>query len=416
MNLEDKENKKIDKSKILVNAITICLAIVFTVIILGCLYIVTKPFLQRENATFTSKNVSETSDEEKFLASMKEAYEMLSKKYFGDVDIYKAKESAISGLTDSTGDIYTRYMSEDEYNEMLTSGNEEFVGIGVHITYNKENDAIIVVGVMPDSPALNAGLQKGDLILKVDDLDVNYQSYKTCVDKLRGQEGTVANILVERDGNSFELQVERRKMSSNNVESEILDDNIGYIKVLEFENEVYSQFKKEYTKMLPNISGLIIDLRDNPGGLVSQTIKMLDLLLPEGEVLKLVYKDGTTKVYKCSDNVQIEIPLVVLVNSNSASASEIFASAIKDSGKGVIIGDKTYGKGIVQEVEKLKNGGALSITVAKYYTMSGVEIHGNGIEPNILVELPDELKKASVVPKDKDTQLNSAIEYIVNNK
>ena len=208
----------------------------------------------------------------------------------------------------------------------------------------------------------------------------------------------------------------RKKIQVNNVESEVLDNDVGYIKILQFENDIYNQFKEQYENLLSkNVKGLIIDLRNNPGGLVSETIKILDLLLPRGEVLKLTYKDGRNKVYKCSDNKQIEIPLAILVNGSSASASEILAGAIKDSGKGVVVGTQTYGKGIVQEIEKLECRGALSITVAKYYTSSGVEIHKNGIEPNIVVELPEEFKKQSVVSKNKDTQLQRAIEYINKN-
>ena len=196
-----------------------------------------------------------------------------------------------------------------------------------------------------------------------------------------------------------------------------MDGNIGYIKILSFDNNIYKQFKSEYDKLMSqNISGLIIDVRDNPGGLVDETIDILDLLLPKGDVLKLVYKDGSQKVYKCEDDEQINIPLAVLTNSRSASASEILSSAIKDSGKGVLIGEKTYGKGIVQEVERLESGGAMSITVAKYYTMSGIEIHKNGITPDIEVELPEDVKNLSVIEKDKDTQLQKAIEYINSKK
>ena len=150
--------------------------------------------------------------------------------------------------------------------------------------------------------------------------------------------------------------------------------------------------------------------------MVSETVKILDVLLPKGEVLKLVYKDGSQKVYKCSDNKEIQIPLAVLTNSSSASAAEILASAVKDSNKGAVIGTKTYGKGIVQEIEKLSYRGALSITVAKYYTASGIEINKNGIEPNIVVELPEEMKNKTVISKDKDLQLQRAMQYINENK
>ena len=166
-----------------------------------------------------------------------------------------------------------------------------------------------------------------------------------------------------------------------------------------------------------NIKGLVLDLRNNPGGLVDETVEIAKLLLPKCDIVKLIYRDGNEKIYKCDGSNEIDIPFSVLVNSNSASAAEILSGAIKDSGKGVLIGTKTYGKGIVQSIEKLKNDkGALSITTAKYYTASGVEIHKNGIEPNMTVELPEEFKNSIAIPKDKDSQLQKAIEYINSKK
>ena len=174
-----------------------------------------------------------------------------------------------------------------------------------------------------------------------------------------------------------------------------------------------NKFKTEYDKLMAkNISGLIIDVRNNPGGLVTDTVSILKEMLPKCDIVKLVYKDESERVYKCDGKNKINIPVAVLVNSSSASASEILASAIKDSQIGVLIGTKTYGKGIVQEVQQLDGKGALSITVAKYYTASGVEIHKNGIEPNITVELPKEYEKSNNVPRDKDTQLKKALEYL----
>jgi len=276
---------------------------------------------------------------------------------------------------------------------------------------------MIVLSVMPGSPALESGMQIGDYIIQVEDNVVSLENYSDCVDIMKGKEGTPVKIVIYRDGEKIEKNITRRKIQVNNVESEVLDGNIGYIKILQFENDIYNQFKTQYESLLSkNIKGLVIDVRNNPGGLVSETINILDLLLPKGEVLRLTYKDGRNKIYKCSDNKQIDIPLTILVNGSSASASEILAGAIKDSNKGVVVGTQTYGKGIVQEIEKLSFRGALSITVAKYYTSSGVEIHENGIEPNIIVELPEEYKNQSVVSKDKDTQLQKAIEYINENK
>lgn len=413
-NNEENNNLKINKVKVLTNALTISIALIITAVVLACIYIVAKPLILNDN--LVSANSGDNSE---YIDAITEAVDMINEKY---IDIYDVSEdemldNVISGIASAVGDPYTRYITDEEYNEMLTSGTEEYSGIGIHLTYDIDMNAMIILSVMPGSPALEAGLQIGDYIIQVEDTIVDLQNYSNCVDIMKGKEGTPVKIVIYRDGEKIEKSITRRKIQVNNVESEVLDSNIGYIKILQFENDIYNQFKEQYEDLLSkNITGLVIDVRNNPGGLVSETIKILDLLLPKGEVLRLTYKDGTNKIYKCSDNKQIEIPLTVLVNGSSASASEILAGAIKDSGKGVIVGTQTYGKGIVQEIEKLSFRGALSITVAKYYTSSGVEIHENGIEPNIVIELPEEYKKQSVVSKDKDTQLQRAIEYINKNK
>lgn len=415
--MEENNGKfKLDKNRVLNDVIIATLTIVISGVILWCLLTVVRSDMGTSDRVFSNSSSGENA---KYLDRINEAINQLKKKYIDidDVDMDELVDGAISGIASATGDPYTRYLTSDEFNELLTSGTETFSGIGVHLIYDKDTTGIMVVGVMPDSPALEAGLKPGDIILKVNDLTVNLDTYNKCVDEIKGEEGTKVNLTISRKGEIFEKEVTRKRITANNVESEVLDGNIGYIKILSFDNNIYKQFKSEYDKLMSqNISGLIIDVRDNPGGLVDETIDILDLLLPKGDVLKLVYKDGSQKVYKCEDDEQINIPLAVLTNSRSASASEILSSAIKDSGKGVLIGEKTYGKGIVQEVERLESGGAMSITVAKYYTMSGIEIHKNGITPDIEVELPEDVKNLSVIEKDKDTQLQKAIEYINSKK
>lgn len=406
----------INKVKVISNALTIALALVITGVVFMCMYTVSKPIFSKDTSVNVNINGSKNSE---YLNAMNETLDMINEKYIDiyNVDKEEMLDNILAGIASSVDDPYTRYITDEEYNEMLTSGTEEYTGIGIHLTYDTEMDAIIIMSVMPGSPAQEAGLEIGDYILKVEDTVVNLESYYDCVDIMKGKEGTDVKIVIYRDGKQIEKTVTRKKIHVNNVESEILDGNIGYIKILQFDNGIYDQFKEQYNSLLSkNVKGLIIDVRNNPGGLVSDTIKILDLLLPKGEVLRLTYKDGRNKIYKCSDNNQIKIPLAILTNGSSASASEILASAVKDAKKGVLIGTKTYGKGIVQEVEKLDTRGALSITVAKYYTSSGIEINKNGIEPDIVVELPKELKKQSVVTKDKDLQLQRAIKYINENK
>lgn len=408
--MEDKEKIYIDKSKIINNVITATLTIVTSAIIILCLWTIVKPQIDG-SATLNSN------DNDKYLARFEEALNKLQSKY---IDIDKANmdeliDGAIDGMSAATGDPYTRYLSDEEFYDLATSGTETYGGIGIHLTYDTDSDAIMVLGVMPNTPALESGIKSGDFIVQVNNTVVNMDNYQQCVDEMKGEENTTVKLYIKRNDEIIEKEITRKIIVASNVESEIID-NVGYIKIWAFENKVYSQFKSEYEKLLQNnVYGIIIDLRNNPGGLVSETIEILDLLLPKGEVLKMVYNDGGEKVYKCDDNAEIFVPLAILVNEHSASAAEILSGAIKDSKKGVIIGNKTYGKGIVQEVEKLGERGAMSITVAKYYTISGVEIHKNGIEPNISVGLPEEYKNEIAIPKDKDTQLQKAIEYIKNN-
>ncbi len=407
---KDFENKK-SISKI----ISIILSVIIILIIVVSLIIVLKPIITGENNPANS-NIS-SQNMAKYVDRITEALNRVSEKYVDDVDFDTLVDGAVAGIAEATGDPYTRYMSEEEYQEMLVSGTETYGGIGIHLTYDKESDKIMVLGVMPDSPALRSDIKAGDLIIKVKDTLVSYDTYKDCVNDLKGDEGTSVNLTILRGNETIEKELVREKISANNVSSEMLDGNIGYMKIWSFDNEIYKQFKSAYLDLKnKNISGLVIDLRNNPGGLVSDTVEIAKLLLPKCDIVRLVYKDGSEKVYKCDGKNEINIPLVVLVNSRSASASEILAGAIKDSAKGVLIGNKTYGKGIVQSVEKLGDRGALSITTSKYYTASGVEIHKNGIEPNIVVDLPEDLKNEIAVPKDRDTQLKAAIEYINNNK
>lgn len=399
------ENEKVNK--ILSRVIITCIIVILSALVVVALVLVTV-------STVKSSSVG---NEKYSLERVEDAIRRVKSKYIEDVDTEKLIDGAVSGIAEATEDPYTRYLDEEEYKELLTSGKETYGGLGIHITYDSETGGIIILGIMPDSPALEADLKIGDVILSVDSTLVTQKTFNECVDKLKGEPDTEVKIIIKRGEEAIEKVVKRKEILPNNVESEVLDGNIGYIRIWSFDNNIYNQFKAEYEKLkAKNITGLVIDVRNNPGGLVSDTVKILQEMLPECDIVKLVYKDKSEKVYKCDGKNKINIPVAVLVNSKSASASEILASAIKDSEIGVIVGTKTYGKGIVQEIEELDGKGALSITVAKYYTISGVEIHKNGIEPNINVDIPEELKGLVSIPRDKDTQLIKAIEYINSKK
>lgn len=402
--------EKSDKSIIINRIIVISLSIVLSAVVIGALLLILIP-------QFNKKSTNANEDYSTYMTRVEDALKMIKSKYIDDVDTEKLVDGAVAGIAEATGDPYTRYMTQEEYQSMLTSGKQTYGGLGVHITYDVDTQGIVILGIMPNTPAVDADLKIGDVILSVDGTVVNAKTYYDCVDKLKGEAGSEVSLIIKRDDQTMEKIVKRADILPNNVESEILENNIGYIRIWAFDNNVYQQYKTEYAKLMSkNISGLVIDVRNNPGGLVSDTISILKEMLPKCDIVKLVYKDESQRVYKCDGKNQIKIPVAVLVNSKSASASEILASAIKDSKIGVLVGNKTYGKGIVQEIEQLDGKGAMSITVAKYYTASGVEIHGNGIEPDISVDIPEEYSKSSSIPRDKDTQLLKAIEYINSKK
>lgn len=407
---ENNQKIKLNKAKILTISITTSLTIFFSVILIGALVIVVKPILGKETTTSNSNNSA-------YLKRIEYALDEVSKKYVEDVDMDTLVNGAISGIASATGDPYTRYISEEEYKEMLESSVKPYSGIGVHLTFDTETSGIEVLGIMPNSPATKVDLKIGDIIVKVDDITVSLETYQDAVDAIKGEANTSVKLVIKRGEELIEREVIRESIVANNIESEVLDGNIGYIKIWQFDNDIYNQFKSEYDKLRSQkIEGIVIDVRNNPGGLVSDTLNIARLMLPKCDLLKLVYKDGSEKVYKCDGKNEIDIPLAILVNSRSASASEILSGAIKDSKKGIVIGTKTYGKGIVQTIEPLGNRGALSITTSKYYTSSGIEIHKKGIEPDRVVELPDEVKNDLTIERSKDTQLNEAINYINSQK
>lgn len=404
-NFNFEDQKMIDKKKVLTNALSISIGIVFSVVVLFALYVVIRPQVSN---SFSSKVFTEEQ-----LERLEKAAQIIDEDYLYEYDRDKMIDGAIEGMVNSLDNVYTYYENEEEYQESLNSGaNSNYVGIGVHLTYDKENDAIRVLGTVPNSPAEEVGIQAGDIILKVDDLMINLETYTEGVNAIRGEEGSKVKLAIKRNDELIEIEATRQTITENNVTSEVID-NIGYIRVYAFDNGVYEQFKEAYEGLMSkNVSGLIVDLRNNPGGYVKDTIDMLNLLLPKGDVLKLVDKKGNEKVYKTDDKNEINIPLCVIVNQNSASASEIFSSAVKDSGKGVVIGTQTFGKGVVQYVERIKGHGAIDIVAAQYFTSSGVVIQDKGIEPNYIVEVEEELKNNQYITREKDTQLQRAIDYI----
>lgn len=348
------------------------------------------------------------------LKRIEEVLENLDEEYVGEIDFNKAGSEAMDAILQSTGDPYTRYLSKEEFNDVVNSGYEEYAGIGVHLVYSYEGKSASVVSVMPDTPAQAADIRIGDEITTVEDIVISdIKSYTDSAAKLRGKEGTKVTLTIKRGEETLKKEIIRKIIKVNNVTSRLMD-NVGYIKILEFDNKANEEFEAELKKLkAKNIKGLIIDLRNNPGGMVPPTVKIADMLLPDGDViLKTKYKNGDVKIDKAKDGKKEDMPIVVLVNGNSASASEILTSSLKDYNAATIIGQKTYGKGIVQGVIPLKEDDAASITIAKYYTKAEKEIHKKGIEPDIKVEVSKEEANSIVIKPEEDTVLKRGLEEI----
>ena len=348
------------------------------------------------------------------LKRIEEVLENLDEEYVGEIDFNKAGSEAMDAILQSTGDPYTRYLSKEEFNDVVNSGYEEYAGIGVHLVYSYEGKSASVVSVMPDTPAQAADIRIGDEITTVEDIVISdIKSYTDSAAKLRGKEGAKVTLTLKRGEETLKKEIIRKIIKVNNVTSRLMD-NVGYIKILEFDNKANEEFEAELKKLkAKNIKGLIIDLRNNPGGMVPPTVKIADMLLPDGDViLKTKYKNGDVKIDKAKDGKKEDMPIVVLVNGNSASASEILTSSLKDYNAATIIGQKTYGKGIVQGVIPLKEDDAASITIAKYYTKAEKEIHKKGIEPDIKVEVSKEEANSIVIKPEEDTVLKRGLEEI----
>ena len=401
------EQKEETKNKIIIYTTSFTLAIVFSAFILFALYTV---FIKGSNTATSNIFTQEQMERLEYAASL------IDKNYLYEYDTDAMIDGAISGMVKGLGNKFTYYQTEEEYQESLQSGKSDYVGIGVHLTYDEETDVIRVLGTMPDSPAEKAGIKGGDLIFQVDDLIITADTYYDGVNNIRGEEGTDVKIRVKRGDEILEFTITRQKIQENNVTSEIID-GIGYIRIFAFDNDIYKQFRTAYDEIAnQGISGLVIDLRNNPGGYVDDTLKILDMFVGQEDVLRLVDKNGKEKVYSTTDTENINIPLAVIVNQNSASASEIFASIVMDLNRGEVFGTQTYGKGVVQYVLRIKDHGSIDCVAAQYFTPSGVVIQDNGITPTHVVEVDAEYKNNTFIPRDKDAQLQGALEYIKNKK
>lgn len=324
--------------------------------------------------------------------------------YFGDVDDETAKDNIYKAYLSSYGDKYTMYYTADEYKALKESTNGKFYGIGAVCQLSGEG-GVLLVDVYDNGEGYQAGLRSGDRVVNVDGRDITDMELSSAVALIKGDKGTSVTLEVIRGTERLTFSVVRDAVEAKTVSYTLLDNNIGYLSISQFEEVTTKQFKAAVEDLQSQgMKGLVIDIRNNPGGLLDTVVGMLKYMLPDGLIVYTEDKQGNRKEYKGQDNDEFNLPLAVLVNGNSASASEIFAGAIQDYGKGTIIGTQTYGKGIVQTVKPLTDGSAIKFTIAKYFTPKGQDIHGKGVTPDMVVEYGTDA--------DVDTQLDAAIKNV----
>ncbi|MFR2571044.1 MAG: S41 family peptidase [Clostridia bacterium] len=356
-----------------------------------------------------------TSNESKDISQTIDTYKSLIDKYFlGDVDESKLKEGAIKGYIEGLNDPYTEYISKEDMDSYLEDTKGNFVGIGIYMVKDEKTNKIKVLSPIKNSPAEKAGIQPGDLILTVDGVEYSGDDLTVISTKIKGEKDTSVKLQIQRNNEKMDFEIKRENIIVNPVEGEVLDNNIGYIEFSSFDENTSEQFKSEFEKLKDKgINSLIIDLRNNGGGIVDEALKIADYIADKDSVLLYeVDKNDKETVKKSENEPIINMPIVILTNGNTASSSEILAGALKDLGKAKTVGTKTYGKGIIQQILTLPDGSGLKITTEKYLTPNKTAIHKVGISPDEEVELPSDIDNVLNVEKEKDTQLQKAIELL----
>lgn len=355
------------------------------------------------------------SDVEKKLESLQEIVDMYyyyeDKAELANIEdaIYKAY---ISGLDDK----YTTYYTEEELDSMMENLNGEYCGIGSVVSQNEQGEVVIVLPY-EGAPAAEAGLQPGDVLLSIDKESLSGMDLEAAVSLVKGEEGSKAVFEVRREEEIFEVEITRRKVDIPTVDSEMREGNIGYIIITSFDLTTTKQYKQAIDELLEQgAKGIVFDLRDNGGGSLDVVVDMLDYLLPKELLLYIEDKDGNRENYYAKDGcVDESIPMAVIINGNSASASEVFTGALQDYNRAKVFGTKSYGKGVVQNLIPLSDGSGIKLTIGSYFTPTGRNFNDNGIDPDVVVELPTEEEaytQAGYLKEGYDTQLEAAVSYI----
>lgn len=363
----------------------------------------------------SGQKIISTSSENQDIASELSKYKKIIDKYFlGNVDEEKLKEGAIKGYIEGLDDQYTEYISKEDMKDYLEDTTGNFVGIGIYMTKDTNANKIMVLSPIKGSPAEKAGILPGDYIISVDGVKYTADDMSVAANKIKGEVGSSVKIEILRNSETKTFEIKRENIKVNPVEGKVLENNIGYIEFSSFDEGTADDFKAKYEELAKKgIKSLVIDLRNNGGGIVSEALQIADYILDKDDVvLYEVDKNNKEEIEKSENAPIINMPIVLLTNGNTASSSEILAGALKDHGKAKIVGTKTYGKGVIQQLLTLPDGSGLKITSEEYLTPNKTKINKIGIEPDEKVELPDSVKNVLTVEQKDDTQLQKAIEIL----
>ena len=351
---------------------------------------------------------------DRMISKINSLVQTIQNEFFFDIPSDEELEAGLyRGLMDSLDDRYTVYYTPEELEELMNESQGIYFGIGAYISEGQEGSLAKISGVFKKGPAMEAGLRAEDLIYKVDGRETYDETLSDIVSWIKGPEGTKVVLTIVRNGEQMDVEVTRRKVEAPTVESEMLGNGMGYLRLTEFDDVTLGQYKEAMSDLYAEgMKGLILDLRSNPGGNLDTVVQIAQEMLPEGIVVYTEDKAGKRQTYRCKGDKEIKIPMVVLVDMNSASAAEILAGAIQDYGKGTLVGTTTFGKGIVQSVLPARDGSAIKITVSGYFTPNGRNIHKIGIEPDVVCEFDGSLYYD--VENPIDNQLEKAKEVLAD--
>lgn len=398
--MSENKGQKIYRTMMLIVITALITAIITTIVVYN-----------KMNLTTDVKSIASSGDNSGLELALSKIRMIMENRYIGTLDDEKMIEGAIKGYVSGVGDEYTEYYTPEEMSDQLEVANGNYVGIGIYMLVDSNNGKIVVSEAMKDSPAEKAGIKSGDIITKVEGEEVTKDNVSEMSNKIKGEEGKKVKLEIQRGEETLTLDVERKKIVVSHIDTRVIEDNIGYIEITDFDGGAAAEFEKKYKELEEKgIKSLIIDVRGNGGGVVDESIEILELLCNKGDTLLItIDKQNKETVTKSTKNQKIKLPVVVLTNGYSASASEIFAGALKDNNRAKLVGTKTYGKGVIQTLIKLSDGSGLKMTTEEYYTPNKNKINKVGIEPNEKVKLPTDIKELT---DDNDTQLKKAIEML----